>query len=288
MKQICFAMILCLASIHEAMAWGQEGHSIVAEIAQRQVKPSTRAEIDKLLHHGTLASVASWADDIKFTERPETKPWHFVDIPLKNNTYTAADCVDETTHTPDDCLVSALKQLKSQLVCGKTEKDRLDALKFVVHFVGDSTQPLHTVKDKVGGNGVMVKVKFCGLKEPHCTIPSDPRPVNFHEIWDSGLINATFFDWGAYVGRLLANDGWLNSAEARDPKITDGESIGWVNDTHAEAQIVWTKMLPADNVLEQKYYDDALPILDRQLGAGGLRLARYLDEAFAEKDCATK
>jgi hypothetical protein len=43
-------------------------------------------------------------------------------------------------------------------------------------------------------------------------------------------------------------------------------------------------MLPANHVMDQTYYD-AAPILDRQLGIAGLRLARYLDAAFAPNAC---
>src|SRR5258707_15771275 len=70
-----------------AWAWGQSGHSIVAEIAQREMSDRARAVVDRLLGHASLASVASWADDVKFEDRPDTKPWHFVDIPLAQQKY---------------------------------------------------------------------------------------------------------------------------------------------------------------------------------------------------------
>ena len=67
---------------NSALAWGQEGHSIVAEIAQRRLDKSAAERVtDALGANVSLASVASWADDVR-ESRPETYNWHFVSIPL--------------------------------------------------------------------------------------------------------------------------------------------------------------------------------------------------------------
>jgi hypothetical protein len=50
-------VLLALLPTQEALAWGQEGHSIIAEIAQREMQQSTRDAIDTLLRHGSLGSV---------------------------------------------------------------------------------------------------------------------------------------------------------------------------------------------------------------------------------------
>lgn len=232
MKTLCCALLLALLPLQQALAWVPEGHSIIAEIAQRETKPSTRDAIDKLLHHGTLASVASWADDVKFTTRPETYPWHFVDIPLDNATYAAADCRDPShPQFGNVCLVTALDRLKTELSCTTDDAVKRDYLRLAVHLIGDSTQPLHTVEDLIGGNGLFVKVGFCGLKETNCHPSANPPSVKFHELWDGRLISETFYSWGAY--------------------------------------------------------DAVLPIVDRQLGIAGLRLARYLDAAFAPNACSS-
>ena len=91
---------------------------------------------------------------------------------------------------------------------------------------------------------------------------------------------------GGYVDWLYdPKSGWLNSAEARQPDPAGDSIIAWVNDTHAVAQTVWTKMLRTDEVIDQQYYERILPILDRQPGIGGLRLARYLDFALSTDAC---
>ena len=287
MKAFGFAVLIIVLAARQAFAWGQEGHSIVAEVAQREVKPTTRAAIDKILHHGTLAAVASWADDAKFTTRPDTATWHFVDIPLDQDKYDPKNCIDKKDPSKGNtCLIYALEKLKGELSCAKDEKTRLDDLRFVVHLIGDSTQPLHTVDDLVGGNLLIVKAGFCGLRDPRCTPPTDPPSVKFHELWDSTLITETFYDWGGYVDRLYDPEkGWLNSAEAHKGDPAGSSVVDWVNDTHAQAQVVWRKLLPPDKVINQSYYDTVLPIVDRQLGIGGLRLARYLDATLGRGAC---
>jgi hypothetical protein len=275
MKTRYLAVLLSIMPLHHAHAWGQSGHAIIAEIAQREVGEHAGAAIDRLLGHASLASVASWADDVKFEDRPETKAWHFVNIPLARDAYDPAqDCGQ------DVCVVAVLDQLKTDVLCARGDDAKRDALRFAVHLVGDLTQPLHTVLEGDGGNNFDVTVGFCGLKDAGrpCTPPESK--VKFHALWDDTLIDATVYDWGAYVRRLYAAHGWLQSAEAKMPDPAGDATAAWANDTHRYAPIIWTRMLPASNVIDRSYYEAALPVLDRQLGIAGLRLARFLDEAY--------
>jgi hypothetical protein len=63
---------LGLIFLTPASAWGPEGHSIVAEIAQRRLSPDAVNMLATVLGRGhSLASIASWADDAR-DQRPET------------------------------------------------------------------------------------------------------------------------------------------------------------------------------------------------------------------------
>jgi hypothetical protein len=282
-----------------AWAWGPEGHSIIAEIAQREMGTDARDAIQKLLGRDSLASVASWADDVKYTDHQETRSWHFINIPLEQAAYDHArgDCKDDDGND-DTCMLAHIDAVLHQLRCGKDEADRRDALRYLVHFVGDLTQPLHSVKEKHGANLVEATLSFCGKKwRGHCPVPppdTPPTKVPLHEVWDSTLITSTFWDWGAYVDRLYAApDGWLTTAEATKWDVAAGSFEDWANDTHKQAEIVWKEWLGRDSVtdanakvvIDQAYYDKALAIVDRQLGIGGLRLARLLNEALSSSRC---
>jgi hypothetical protein len=261
-------------------AWGQEGHSIIAEIAQRRLLPRATAEIGRLLGpNHSLASVGSWADDVR-DSRPETYRWHFVDIPIAEFHYDAAKhCAAEAG---GDCIVAELERLRNELRCAPTDNQKQEALKFAVHFVGDVHQPLHTVDEARGGNDIAVEVKLRGAlrcREGPC--PMLTQRSNFHRVWDTTLINRTTWNWGAYVDRL--ESGWLQSTDAQG-NAASGTIVEWAESTHASAQTVWN-LLPRNHVLDDGYYHAVQPILDRQLGLAGLRLARFLNEAYESNSC---
>ncbi|HEX4327727.1 MAG TPA: S1/P1 nuclease, partial [Burkholderiales bacterium] len=178
-----------------------------------------------------------------------------------------------------DCVVAELERLKGELPCARGEQAH-EALRFAVHFVGDIHQPLHALKEARGGNGVAVTVTWRGLTcGPRCA----PKSIatNLHAAWDSNLITSTAWSWGAYVDRLEL--GWLASPQAQG--VDGGSPADWAAASHAQAQIAWN-MLPADHRLGDEYYERALPMVDRQLGLAGLRLARLLNQAYAAPSCA--
>jgi len=285
MRRVVLAAVLLCGLGAPAGAWGPEGHSVVAEVAQRRLSPQAQAMVERLLGPGhALAAIASWAYNVRVF-RPATANWHFVDIPLAADTFDAArDCKPNPKN--GDCAVAELDRLRDELRCAP-DKDKAEALKFAVHFVGDIHQPLHTVGDAVGGNAIKVDVFMRGQK--NCGGPCELTHMasNFHKAWDGDLINKMVWDWGAYVDRLEA--GWLNGDEAKR-ESADGAPIGraaivkWAEDTHKAGEKVW-KLRPANNVLDDNYLNAVVPVLDRQLGVAGLRLARFLNQAYASDAC---
>jgi S1/P1 Nuclease len=267
-----------------ALAWGPEGHSIVAEIAQRRIaheSPAVMDRIQRILGPGvSLASIASWADDFR-SENDATSNWHFVDIPIASSVY---DPISQCKATPKgDCIIAELDRLRNgELRCKKGDEQKR-ALMLAVHFLGDIHQPLHTVHENNGGNTVDVLVFMHGAR-----CKKDCRPTsaatNLHAAWDVNLVTMTVWDWGAYVTRLEKD--WLNSAEAKKPGIDGGTPLQWALETHQAAQQVW-QLTPANLILDENYYETVLPVLDRQLGVAGLRLARFLTDAFSA-ECAVR
>jgi hypothetical protein len=280
MRTILLAVLLGAASCGSASGWGPEGHSIIAEIAQPRLTARAAALIAGLLDGRSLASVASWADDVR-EQRKGTSAWHFVDIPIAVGAYDPA--VECKLTQQGDCIVAELERLKTELRCAESQAEKIEALKFAVHFVGDIHQPLHTVEEAQGGNQIAVAVY---LKGTVCSQACrTPQPSNFHAAWDVDLIRATVWNWGAYLDRL--EGGWLKSAEAQQNGIDGGTPADWAVETHKAAQAVW-QLLPANHVIDDAYYRQALPVLDRQLGVAGLRLARFLNDAYASNACPVR
>ena len=262
---------LACAAAANAFAWGADGHSVIGELAQRRLTNEAKLEMERLLGPGvSLASLSSWGDDIR-TDRPETANWHFINFPVKEDAYDLA-VVCKATPT-GDCIVAALQRNRATLTCPSGDAARRDALKWAVHLVGDLHQPLHTITEERGGNGIRVDVDIRNGKCPKCA----PRRTtdNLHAVWDSGLISANAWNWGALVTRL--EDGWLKSPEARGADA--GTIEDWMLASHRVAAQAWD-WLPADKLIGDEYYTRVMPLIDRQLALGGLRLARFLNETL--------
>jgi len=279
-------VLLTLVPLGEAHGWGQEGHSIVAEIADRRLDAVTRRKITDLLAgelpvlnglHISLGSIASWPDDYRADSHNETQRWHFVDIPYDRDTYVESrDCIDDPQFGV--CIIKAIEQVKATLAdCGKPAAERAAALKFLVHFIGDLHQPLHVISrvdpetgnDDQGGN--LVLVTFLG------------QPSKLHKVWDSDLILHKVYDWGEYV-RLLETT-WLPGKDLA--ALQAGDTVGWAEAAHKAAHDVAYNYRP-DHVLDDEYYRDAIPIVERQLALAGVRLARVLTDTLRPVECKPK
>lgn len=275
------AGLLLLAGAGPAFGWGTEGHSIVAELAQRRLTPEARAQVEHLLGaNASLASVSSWADDVRGA-RPDSYNWHFVDIPLAAGDYEEArDCKADTAK--GDCVVRELQRLKTELRCAASDARKQDALRFAVHFVGDIHQPLHAVGDQIGGNTVALKGTIHGTTCPAGKCDAAGEITNLHALWDSTLIRRTVYDWGAYVDAL--EEGWLKTEGFQLGMPTENPE-DWALQSHAVAGLVWNGTILPDNTVSDDYYARVKPILDQQLALAGVRLARFLNEAYASADC---
>jgi S1/P1 Nuclease len=84
-----FLLILALCPV--SLGWGHEGHQIIATVAEDHRDETTKVMIQSLLGNNHLFSIASWADDVR-RERPDTKAWHYVDIPLGGRYEASRDC----------------------------------------------------------------------------------------------------------------------------------------------------------------------------------------------------
>ena len=268
MKKLVIACLIQFALLTQAQAWGPEGHSIVAEIAQRRLSPEAAAKVREILgENASLASIASWADDYRALHL-DSAGWHFVDIPLAADDYEEGrDCAQ----TPQgDCVIHELaRNLHDLTDPASSAAQRRDALKFVVHFVGDVNQPLHTVGELRGYNDLSV----CYFSSP---AKNDCLPTNLHIVWDVGLIRSIFWDWGGYVDYLETD--WLPAHN--DPALDAGTPVDWALEAHKAARDVAVAGVTMDAHLGADYLAAVRPTLDRQLAAAGLRLARTLNEAL--------
>ena len=163
MRLALTVILICLPL--PALAWGAEGHEIVAAIALRELTPAARLQVARLLgSEAMLVHDSNWADEVR-DQRPDTGPWHYVDIPLDAPGYDAGrDCGG------DACVVAQISHDLHVLGNARVSAgQRAEALRFLVHFVADIHQPLHAVDnaDK-GGNGVRVYLRGDAHQHASC------------------------------------------------------------------------------------------------------------------------
>ncbi|MBV9510632.1 MAG: S1/P1 Nuclease [Caulobacteraceae bacterium] len=213
-----------------AFAWGDLGHEVTALIAYRHLTPAARAKLDVLLASDPdpltapdFASRATWADKYREGHR-ETAAWHFVDIEIDHPDLAAA-CfgfpalpagVPASAGPARDCVVDKIEEFETELGAPSTSQaERLLALKFLIHFVGDLHQPLHAADhEDRGGNCI-------GLAPA-----PDGRAANLHAWWDTGVVETLGGSAQAIAARLEAQ---ISPAEVR--AWSQGGPRQWAMDT---------------------------------------------------------
>jgi hypothetical protein len=282
-----FAALLALgAPAHSALAWGPEGHRLTGEIADRYLSPQTRSRVGELLRDDrlsdgrrsgrrTLGEVANWADEIRDTERGrKLSPMHFDDMPLCGRVEYSKYC------RRGRCATAYLtRQLGILSDPSSSPPQRNQALKWVVHLVGDIHQPLHAAgRDDRGGNAV--EVAFFGERG------ADGR-LNLHAVWDFHLLR-----------RWLAERGGENAvlsepASARElASWQQGSPSDWIRESHDIARDLVYPALPVPDsctqpitgvvAIDEAYFARAAPVAVSQVRKAGVRLARLLNETLGQ------
>ncbi len=248
-----------IASV-EAARWGRVGHRVVARIAAGRLTPATRNQVRYLLGESSLAEVSTWADEIR-SSRPETSPWHYVNIPVIDSVYRPE------RHCRPGCVISATEEQLAILADrSRSRSERAEALKWVVHFVGDLHQPLHAGdRGDRGGNDVTVWFKG--------------RRTNLHSLWDSRLLESYGTSEQEFVTELE------REARTRDiAGITAGTVADWALESHDVSRDYVYPELPMWLFVTHRYADNAEPIIREQMLRGGVRLAALLEEALCCRD----
>ncbi|MGO9262772.1 MAG: S1/P1 nuclease [Bryobacteraceae bacterium] len=256
-----FAFFATLVACAPLCAWGPEGHDLVARIAEAQLNAAVHARVVEILGPGaTMASVSSWPDQIRHA-RPETAPWHYIDIPITEPHFDMArDC------PKGDCVIAKIADFRKALADPSTPASaRREALMFLIHFVGDMHQPLHC-SDNHDKGGNDLHVQFNG------------QPSNLHSVWDSGLLDRMGSEEELFPA--------LSQESARrEKKFAKGTVEDWAEQSHkAAVKMVYGKLPKAAPgqpvVLDAAYEQAADPLIRLQIERAGARLARVLSEAL--------
>ena len=262
---IFFILLLSLMTVPAAPAWWGWHHRVIAEIADLRLNPETRREVKSLLGEDTrLADVAEWADEVR-PERWWTRNWHFINWSLDRE---EPDYNVRTTRGGN--VVSAVEEnLKIFRDREVPVEKRREALKFVIHFVGDIHQPLHAGRGKDrGGNRIPVLIKG--------------EPTNLHAAWDGQLYDAGGDTPLDHAVRLLEK---LNPQAIKE--IVQGSPYDWAVESHRidrefiypglDFMAIRDKEGTNPPELAGFYQQAARLIFRRRLMKAGIRLASLLN-----------
>jgi phage tail protein X len=279
-RRLILLLLIALAP-SPALAWWEYGHQTVATIAYLNVNPRTRAEIDRLLRQArlldtptcparTIEQAAVWPDCIKtLGDRfSYASTWHYQNVDICRP-------FDPTPACRDGNCVSAQIERNLRLLANRSlpVRERLFALAFVVHLMGDLHQPLHTGdRGDLGGNRVYAAYGAIAR-------------TNLHSIWDGYLADRGISQPPAGPRGILAEVGAADRAAMRQGNVADWARESWqVAHDYAYATAYPNPCGPppqARPAITEAITERLIPVVRRQIARGGLRLARLLDEAFA-------
>jgi hypothetical protein len=307
-----------LLSAAPIRAWGCKGHETVALIAEKHLSPEAKDLVLTLLKENPvdpqlkrycgsavndlMGDASTWADDIRSDRK--NGPWHYIDIP-RGVTRESADGKLALSCGEEGCVTEAIR---AQLAILKNKSadpaKRAEALRYIIHFVGDVHQPLHsTTNDDEGGN--CVPVKFFRRKPREHSHNYTP---NLHSIWDSAIVErdaegADSHEYAEHLEEVFTSsieewqkaeihiDDWVweshayaekNVYEPLNPKV--GIEKPTPVHTCTDDNNIGDRLLQKHIVAAEAYQDQAARIVELRIAQAGVRLAALLNEALQSQD----
>lgn len=265
---ICLTATLMLTISLDAAAWSRYGHEVTGHLAAAELTPEAAAMVDALLDGRSLAEIAAWADEVR-PQRRASAPWHYLNAP--RGVLRPAD--SELT-LPQGTVASAVVDHAAQLADQTlSSTQRREALKFLVHFIGDLHNPLHVAYgDDRGGNDF--PVLYGG------------RTLSLHRYWDNDIFAPAIAALPSLdYARFLLN------------RFTPAERARWGNDSDVRNWVsegrgyLFAGLYPQPRhdlddqepipVVDETYREVWLPVAERQLARAGARTAAVLNAIAA-------
>ena len=251
------------------MAWSAKGHAAIAELAWKNLTPTAQAQVEKLLQddldrHGqpsgrtTLAQIAAWPDEIRsVAPKNAYRGWHG-----RNNSVCDKDLGPcREGHCVDANIIHFAAILGDRK---QPHRARNEALKWVVHLVGDLHQPLHS---GVAMDYGYITVMLEGLKAK--------RSITLHGAWDKQLALPVLAQ-GPLSGRLATQKPL--PANAPTAWMTETRDIARKHVYDPIPGFSCGEKLKAPVMLDRAYQEQAVPVIRERMETAGLRLARLLNQ----------
>lgn len=269
-QRAAWALIAQLSLLPQtSWAWGAQGHRVTGLVAEAFLAPRTRIAIQQLLDGETLSDTSTWMDQEKRHLGSAKAQWHYTNQPV---------CGAPAVRCPKgNCLTKRLPDLIEVVGDARlSQAQRSDALRMVIHLIGDMHQPLHVSdNDDRGGNDV--NVILAGARKP--------IERNLHEVWDVELVKQELrgVSEERYAEQLIA------SAKTDLDTIRRGTLRDWSSHAYTLAKEVVYAELPGWRcganrppilTLDERYIATGRMVVRTQLRDAGVRLADVLNRVL--------
>ena len=276
------------------LAWGPEGHEMVADIAEAYLTPVAKEKVEDILGSKKMGDpdIAVWADLIRGNKEysqiyPGNGRWHYVD-------FDAAKHYDEKFELElsedGQDVVSQIGRWRDELASKEISPERrLDALRFLVHFAGDLHQPMHCAYryGDMGGNMIPVD-SFTGHHYSFDLNTPMDYSQSIHSVWDEALVLELI---AGRKPRMVARDLRKDILPEQAERWIQEPVFKWATDSYwlARKQAYrWTDgtslpykwARPGMELTSENYIDSHLPIVQEQLQKAGVRLAHLINTAL--------
>ena len=244
------------------ISWGVTGHRTIGRIASNHLSPQASAAVRELLGNETLAEASTWADEVR--NQPDYKhtgPWHYINLPLGLTEPAFEQAVKGMTQ---ENVYSAL--LQQEQVLGSTassKQQKIEALKFIVHFIGDLHQPMHVSREEDKG-GNTIQVNYAGVG------------TNLHALWDSKLLDHLGLDDQQLAQKVDQVSAAQVAAWQSDPLIK------WIWESYEISSKLYAEIDAMNGrSIDDSYYQAHIQIVQQRIEMAGVRLAGVLNRIFA-------
>lgn len=273
-------MLLAGLMVSPAQAWSALGHRMVGDLAELRLDEGPRAEVRRLLegeNEPTLGGVASWADALRYQDPPRfraTSRWHYINARGGGCGFDEArDCAD------GHCIVAAINAQR-RILADRRQSDaaRRDALKFLVHFVGDVHQPLHAgSREDSGGNGFQVSLRrdagpaagTGATGNAGTAVRSAVEGTNLHTVWDSRVLASAGLSRVQYVAQLR------ESLPPDVGRVDAAAPMAWARESCALVDAA--ALYPPTHTIDSRYLEAHRPLAEQRIVTAAVRLAALLN-----------
>ncbi len=256
--RLLFTSLLLANAASPAAAWGPTGHRVVAGIAQNHLTPEAAAAVKALLAPDTLVEASTWADEIRSDASwDHASVWHYVNLDDGSSYVPRTITGSEASRDIYEAILHFVEVLGT---AASSTTERAEAVRWLVHLVGDLHQPLH-VGRRVDLGGNRVEAVWHG------------RPTNMHRVWDSEMIRSTRLSYSELVLSI-------DTASSADIAAWQSSSpLDWLEESLTLRDRAYQVPEPSTSG-SYRYSYEHLEVVRQRLRQAGIRLAGLLNSAL--------